>query len=198
MCTTEVTQAQWKAVMGTAPWAGKAHAREGDTCAASYLSWSDASDFCRKLSAKAGKTVRLPTESEWEYACRAGTSRAYHFGNDSKQLGRYAWYGDNADSKGEGYAHEVGRKQPNPWGLYDLYGNVWEWCRDWFKMSYPTDSIQVDPSGPATGRSRVLRGGSYGSHPAYCRSASRANDQPDFGWYGSGFRVVVPASDSPR
>jgi len=129
---TEVTQAQWQAVMGTEPWKGKPFTKADDACAATYINWADAWAFCNKLSQKTGKTFRLPTEAEWEYACRGGTATAYCFGDSEAGLGNYAWYDQNAHSAGRKYAHRVAQKNPNAWGLYDAHGNVWEpipWTR---------------------------------------------------------------------
>ena len=165
MQTTEVTQGQWKAVMGTEPWKGQEfskYVKEGPDYPAVYVSWDDAVAYCKKLSEKEGKTYRLPTEAQWEYACRAGTETAWSFGNDEKALGDYAWYEENAFSAGEQYAHQVGLKKPNAFGLYDMHGNVWEWCHDYYGEDYYQQSPEKDPTGPASGSSRVLRGGSWG------------------------------------
>jgi len=183
MGMTEVTQAQYAAVMGTNPADFK-----GPTNPVVNVSWNDAKDFCRKLSEKTGKTVRLPTEAEWEYACRAGSTTRFCFGDSENGLADYAWY--NANSGGT--THPVGQKKPNAWGLYDMHGNVWEWCTDW-KDSYVAGSA-TDPQGPATGKSRVLRGGSRGSIPQLGCSAHRFNHTPDIRNTFSGFRVVVSVS----
>jgi formylglycine-generating enzyme required for sulfatase activity len=131
----EVTQAQYEQVMGKNPSyfsvSGNGKGRvSGDTSQlpVERVSWNDAVEFCRKLSDEEGVEYRLPTEAEWEYACRAGTTTAYSFGNDVAQLGEYAWYADNSENT----SHAVGEKKPNAWGLYDMHGNVWEWCQDWF------------------------------------------------------------------
>ena len=113
----------------------------------------------------------MPTEAEWEYACRAGTTTRWSFGDSEDQLRRYAWYGANAWNAGEKYAHKVGTKQPNGWGLYDMYGNVWEWVQDRYG-SY-TSGSQVDPTGPASGSNRVRRGGGFGGTARSVRSALR-------------------------
>ena len=189
MGATEVTQAQWKAVMDTQPWEGKTYAKAGADNAANYITWDDATAFCTALSKKAGRTVRLPTEAEWEYACRAGTTTAYCFGDDASKLGDYAWYDDNAYDKDEKYAHPVGVKKPNAWGLYDMHGNVWEWCADWYADSYANTDAQ-DPKGPANGKYRVLRGGSWDGDPDLCRAAYRTRFTPGYRRY-RGFRVVV-------
>ena len=148
-------------------------------------------EFCKKLSKKTGKTVRLPTEAEWEYACRAGSKTAYCFGDSANELKDYAWYYGNSGRK----THPVGQKKPNAWGLYDMYGSVYEWCADWHG-SY-NNGVQVDPTGPANGRSRVLRGGSWVDNPRYCRSANRIRSRPAFRNRNLGFRVVVVVA-APR
>jgi len=152
MGVTEVTQAQYEAVMGKNPSYYRGAANPVET-----VSWNDAVEFCKKLSEKTRQTVRLPTEAEWEYACRAGTQTAFSFGDDPSTLGDYAWWGKNSGET----PHPVGQKKPNAWGLYDTHGNVWEWCADWWG-EYPKGPI-TDPSGPATASrgSRVLRGGSW-------------------------------------
>jgi formylglycine-generating enzyme required for sulfatase activity len=150
MGATEVTQAQYEAVMGTNPSKIK-----GPTNPVVSVSWEDAGEFCRKLSEKTGKTVRLPTEAEWEYACRAGTKTRFSFGDSDIALGDYAWCGRNSGGK----AHPVGRKKPNAWGLYDMHGNVWEWCVDWYG-SY-SSGASTDPQGAGSGGTRVARGGAW-------------------------------------
>ncbi len=188
MGVTEVTQAQYEAVTGTNP----SHFK-GATNPVETVSWDDAAEFCKKLSERTGRTFRLPTEAEWEYACRAGTKTAFSFGDADKALGDYAWYGANSDGK----THPVGQKKPNPWGLYDMYGNVWEWCSDWID-EYPQGAV-TDPKGPATprpvpksyGTPRILRGGSWDSEPGECRSAARYYSPPAEGWGNYGFRVVA-------
>ena len=195
MGATEVTQSQWRAVMGTEPWKGKIYAKEGGENAASWVSWDDASAFCRKLSAKSGRAIRLPTEAEWEYACRAGSKTKYCFGDDASKLGDYAWYSKNAWKIGEQYAHPVARKKPNAWGLYDMHGNVYQWCADYYdKRYYSAGGNTVDPTGPASGSSRVLRGGSFLGIDWHCRSALRYGIRinPDHRHYDIGFRVVLP------
>ena len=196
MGVTEVTQEQWKAVMGSSPWSGEVYPGRSNDAPVTYVSWNDAQEFCKKVGARhavpAGMTVRLPTEAEWEYACRAGSRTAYCFGDNAAQLGDYAWYDDNAGDAGEKYPHSVGKKKPNAWGLYDMHGNVWEWCQDWYG-SYPTAAAD-DPSGPANGELRVLRGGSWYYDPLNCRSASRSRFGRSLAFPDIGFRVAV----SPR
>lgn len=193
--TTEVTQRQWTAVMETEPWKGRDHVKEAADHAATYISWSNAVEFCRRLSKKEGKVYRLPTEAEWEYACRAGTSTRYGFGNDESKLADYAWFYKNAADIDEFFAHQVGRKRPNAWGLYDMHGNVGEWCGDWFGADYYDKSPGADPKGPATGSERIYRGGTWISNARRCRAANRGWHAP-YGHYSIGFRVVlVPSSE---
>jgi sulfatase modifying factor 1 len=190
MQTTEVTQGQWKEVMGTEPWKGKSYVKEGPNNAASWVRWDDAVAYCEKLSEKEGKTYRLPTEAEWEYACRAGTEARWSFGNDEKDLDDYACYKENAFNIGEKYAHQVGLKKPNAFGLYDMHGNVFEWCHDYFEEDYYKQSPAKDPTGPTSGSSRVLRGGSWLSLTRFTRSAFRGRNVADFRGYGDGFRLI--------
>ena len=177
--TTEVTQGQWKAVMGTEPWKGKSYVKEGPNYPATYISWDDAVAFCKKLSSNEGKTYRLPTEAEWEYACRAGTKTAWSFGNDEKELGDYAWYKENTADIGEQYAHQVRLKKPNAFGLYDMHGNVWEWCHDYYGEDYYKQSPAKDSTGPTQGSLRVFRGGSWDFRTGYTRSAKRGSNVAD-------------------
>ncbi|MEO2029662.1 MAG: formylglycine-generating enzyme family protein [Fuerstiella sp.] len=153
------------------------------------VSWDDAVEFCRKLSElpaekSAGYVYRLPTEAEWEYACRAGTTTAYSFGDSKSELGEYAWYRKNSGDT----THPVGGKPPNAWGLYDMHGNVLEWCQDWYEY-YPSGSV-TDPTGAASGPYRVYRGGSWISRSGYCRSADRYGRAPDYRFSSGGFRVL--------
>ena len=148
------------------------------------VSWYGAKAFAEWSS------KRLPTEAEWEYACRAGTTTNYCF-DDERKLGEYAWYDDNSDDE----THLVGQKKPNHWGLYDMHGNVWEWCSDWYG-GYSQSAVK-DPEGPSTGTSRVLRGGSWSeSFSSALRSANRASDNPNSRYYSDGFRCVRDL-DSP-
>jgi formylglycine-generating enzyme required for sulfatase activity len=194
MQTTEVTQEQWKEVMGTEPWKGAQFVKEGPNYAATWVSWDDAVAYCEKLSQKESKTYRLPTEAEWEYACRAGTETRWSFSNDEKDLGDYAWHKENARDIGEEYAHQVGLKKPNAFGLYDMHGNVWEWCHDYFEADYYERSPEQDPRGPqgsASDSSRVLRGGSWFYETRYARFASRnRSDKVRYLSVDFGFRLV--------
>jgi len=193
---TEVTQGQWEAVMGTRPWSGKSHVREGSDYAASYVSWEDAVEFCRKLSSLEGKRYRLPTEAEWEYACRAGTTTVFHFDRNASPLGEYAWYENNAYEVGEAYVHRVGQKRASPFGLYDMHGNVHEWCADWYGEDYYRDSPTDDPTGPSSGSHRVYHGGVWHHTWWRCRSAYRAKASPDDRSSHVGFRVVLVLSET--
>ncbi len=166
MQTTEVTQGQWKAVMGARPWSGEDYVRDANNSPAVYVSWNDAQKFIKKLNRREGvNKYHLPTEAEWEYTCRAGSTARFCFGDSDSQLGDYAWWDGNADNIGEDYAHRVGAKKPNAWGLYDMHGNVWEWCWDScnYKSGVVTDTYRdgiVDPL-CTKGSSRVCRGGSW-------------------------------------
>jgi len=185
----EVTQGQWQAVMGTRPWAGESYVRENPNHPAVYISWNDVQAFIQKWNEAAEDSLyRLPTEAEWEYACRAGSVTRWSFGDDESQLGEYAWYRDNAWDVGEEYAHAVGTKLPNPWGLYDMHGNVWEWCKDGYG-SYSSDA-QVDPLGPAAGSFRVSRGGYFYNFARFTRSAFRNYYTPDDRYFYFGARLL--------
>ena len=194
MGVTEVTQGQWFAVMKTKPWEGKDYMKDGENYPATYVSWDDAIEYCQKLSESEGKRYRLPTEAEWEYACRGGKSTAYSFGSDASGLQNYAWFAENALSAGESYAHIVGAKQSNSFGLYDTHGNVWEWCSDWYDNDYYATSPESDPPGATTGSHRVLRGGGWNSVAANCRAAHRSADGPTYRNTGSGFRLALSPS----
>ena len=191
MGQTEVTQGQYTAVMNAQPWSGQNYVKVSANNAANYVSWNDAAEFCKKLNQKEGVTYRLPTEAEWEYACRAGTQTKYSFGDSESLLGDYAWFDGNTGYIGQKYARPVAQKKPNALGLYDMHGNVWEWCKDWYGADYYSKSPASDPQGPSTGRSRVVRGGSWSNAPRNCRSASRNYSAPDDRSSHYGFRVVV-------
>ena len=169
----EVTQGQWEAVMETTPWSSEDYVRENPSHPAVHIFWNDVQEFIEKLNNAAGSDVyRLPTEAEWEYACRAGTTTPWSFGDAESQLTNYAWY------LAEQYAHAVGTKRSNPWGLYDMYGNVWEWVQDWYGDNYYNSSPRVDPQGPTSGSYRVFRGGSFNSDAQFLRSANRSRNSP--------------------
>ena len=176
----EITQGQWESVMGTTPWSGKNNVRSNRSHPAVYISWDDVQAFIGRLNAAVGAPVyRLPSEAEWEYACRAGTSTRWSFGDDKSQLMHYAWYDANAENVGEEYAHAVGQKRPNDWGLHDMHGNVWEWVQDWYDGGYYRRSPRVDPLGLSFGSRRVVRGGDFGNTAHWLRSAYRSLEPPD-------------------
>ena len=200
----EITQQQYEKVMGSRPWQGRKNVRKGPDYPATWVSWDDAQEFCRKLSEQEGVQYRLPTEAEWEYACRAGTETAYSFGDDVPALGHYAWFRRNALSVGEEYAHRIGLKLPNPWGLYDMHGNVSEWCQDGYArheikerrrlglQSGRDAYIRVsDPTGPTHGDSRIVRGGSFNVAPKFLRSTCRLKLEPANRNGFVGFRVLT-------
>jgi formylglycine-generating enzyme required for sulfatase activity/dienelactone hydrolase len=151
------------------------------------LSWNDATAFVAWASKTTARVVRLPTEAEWEYACRAGTSTRFFAGSKDAELSAAGWFNGNAALT----SHPVGRKLPNAWGLHDVHGNVWEWCEDRAQVDYYTASPRVDPPGPKAGENRVLRGGSWDNEPAFCRSASRLWHPPDRRGTSYGFRILV-------
>ena len=177
---TEVTQAQWQAVMGTNPSYFKGSNRPVEN-----VSWHDAQAFCRELSNITGKTYLLPTEAQWEYAARGGNKSRQNKYSGSYAIDAVAWYTDNSG----GATHDVGAKRPNELGIYDMSGNVWEWCSDWYG-SYPSSS-QINPTGPSSGSNRVLRGGGWGDGAGYCRVSYRDYDDPSDRDYDGGFRVVL-------
>ena len=185
-----VTQAEYQAVTGTNPSQFNGIARHP----VESVCWNDAVAYAQKLSQlraemSGGLTYRLPTEAEWEYSCRAGSTGKWCFGNNISLLGGYAWFSRNSASK----THPVGEKKPNAWGLYDMHGNVWEWCSD-YSGDYPT-VVQTDPRGPATGSSRVKRGGSWSVYAKFCRSAFRLDYLPSYPSNDCGFRLALSPSD---
>ena len=209
----EVTQKQWELVMGAWPDSGSSESRReallsclaygvGDTHPVFRVSYDDirgsssgarwpasaavdASSFLGRLRAKTGLDFDLPTEAQWEYACRAGTATKYYWGDAMD--GAYAWYDDNSGRE----TQSVGRRLPNAWGLYDMSGNVWEWCRDW----YGTLAYGTDPVGSASGSYRVRRGGSWGNYAGGCASSCRNNATPSIRYGNIGFRLVRVLSD---
>jgi formylglycine-generating enzyme required for sulfatase activity len=176
----EVTQAQWQTVMGDNP----SNFKDCGNCPVEQVSWDDAQKFIQGLNrVNDGYTYRLPTEAEWEYACRAGTTGDY-----AGTLGEMAWYSENSGSK----THTVGGKQPNAWGLADMHGNVWEWCQDWYHETYygaPTDGSAWLSGGEQ--KYRVVRGGSWSGLASRTSFASRGHNKPDLRNLNDGFRVVA-------
>ena len=208
----EVTQAHYEKMVGKNPARYKAPRQPVD-----QVRWADAVRYCNARSRAEGlapcydpntgrcdvdaEGYRLPTEAEWEYACRAGSPGAWCFGDDESRLPRHAWYKEN-QTRGP---HEVGRLTPNTWGLYDMHGNVWEWCGDWYAEDYYGEGPSRSPRGPRAGKTRVLRGGCWDSRPNECRSAYRFHEDPAltdvcFGKAVSGFvgiRCVRKVPGSP-
>jgi len=201
-----VTQAEYQRVMGKNPSRWKAGANPVE-----QVRWSDAVRYCNARSRLDGlepcydlqrwecnfdaNGYRLPTEAEWEYACRAGSKTAYSFANAPSKLKDYAWFKDNSGSK----PRPVGQKRPNPWGLYDMHGNVWEWCNDYYKVDYYQASPEENPKGPKTGETKVVRGGAWKFSADSCRSGYRYNEDPGyvdacFGYDIYGFRCVRNAA----
>lgn len=204
MSATEITQAQFKSVMGYNP----SYFTDNDNLPVEKPSWFEAVMFCNRLSALQGldscytttededyfgqkhrkcdfskNGFRLPVEAEWEYACRAGTTTKYCSGDDESDLARVGWYKENCGHR----THQVAQKEPNAWGLYDMHGNVWEWCNDWYSKNYKKSSIN-NPIG--LGYDHVLRGGSWPDVAGYCISANRCMIRPSYKNFGIGFRIV--------
>lgn len=211
LAETEVTQAQWKAVMETEPFDCRFGC--GDDYPAHNVSWNDAVEFMNQLTELENSRrpsnrlmtpcyervdgawewtnhrctgYRLPTEAEWEYAARAGTSTSYSFGNRTKDLDDHGWYEKNSGTD----AHPVRTKEPNPWGLYDVHGNVWEWVWNRYESRYPTKGIPEEYSGPLGGNPRVMRGGSFGNKARSLRSADRFKNEPTHTNVSIGFRCA--------
>jgi len=197
----EVTQAEYEAMMGDNPSRFKGKPKNP----VENVSWLDAVRFCNQLSEReglkpfygiSGETVqvpawngtgyRLPTEAEWEYACRAGTATRYSFGDDEASLGEFSWFSGNSDDR----THEVGQKRANGFGLHDMHGNVWEWCWDWYSADYYKEPPVDDPRGPSQASGRVIRGGGWDGRPRCVRSAYRYGDAPVDRGYDLGFRVA--------
>jgi formylglycine-generating enzyme required for sulfatase activity len=185
----EVTQKEWGAVMGNNPSKFK-----GQSNPVEYVSWNNVQTFIKRLNQKEGTNkYRLPTEAEWEYAARAGTTTLFSFGDDEERLGQYEWYEDNSEEK----THPVGQKKPNPWGLYDMHGNVLEWVQDWYDKDYYARSPAIDPHGSAEAlEGRVLRGGAMYGGAWSLRSARRNGLSPGIDLENLGFRLAF-SPDSP-
>ena len=183
----EITQRQWQAVMGTTPWLGENHVQANPAHPAVYVSWEDMQQLVRRLNEDKAGLYRLPTEAEWEYACRAGTTTPWSF---EDQLGEYAWYEGNAWNAGLQYAQPVGMKWANPWGLHDMHGNVYEWVQDWYDGEYYSSDSQRDPQGPLTGSTHVERGGNFVTITDRLRSADRNEAPPGFIARGLGARLL--------
>jgi len=178
----EVTQSQWSEIMNNNPSEFKDDIRPVER-----VSWNDVQEFIQKLNNKE-ETIKysLPTEAEWEYAARADTESTYCFSGDIQILSQYAWYRKNSAGK----THPIGQLKPNAWGLYDVHGNVHEWCQDWFDRNYYSQSPSNSPLGPSSGLAKVSRGGDWGSEDWYCRCASRSLSSPNRRSNRLGFRLV--------
>jgi formylglycine-generating enzyme required for sulfatase activity len=211
----EVTQSEWRAVMNTEPWkddrlrrralggSGPKVVKEGADFPATFISWDDVIDFCRKLTERERQAGRLsndweytlPTEAQWEYACQAGTETKFSFGDDESKFGEYAWFAgntrDNRKRQGEAHAHRVGQKKPNPWGLYDMHGNVKEWCRAIYTETLPGGSDpEVNPDERTEASTRLVRGGGWFGGAFLCTSAFRGWASPSERGYYQGFRIA--------
>ncbi|MCC6795719.1 MAG: SUMF1/EgtB/PvdO family nonheme iron enzyme [Candidatus Hydrogenedentes bacterium] len=198
MGTCEVTKAQWRAVMGTEPWLGKRYVNEEPATPAVYVSWDDAQSFLSRAAEATSRPLRLATEAEWEYACRAGTATRFYWGDDPQYdaIGAQAWWRGNAmvsDARG---ARAVGTMPANPWGLFEMSGNVSEWCADWHWFYF--DGRSIDPLGPSIGGHRVLRGGGWMDTGGRCRSSRRNHESPEAAHSDIGFRVVCAPAPPPQ
>jgi formylglycine-generating enzyme required for sulfatase activity len=193
----EVTQEQWEKLMGKNP-----STLKGPKYPVEHVNWNDCQQFLKKLNeielrtsifpnghegAERTGSFRLPTEAEWEWACRAGTRTWFCFGDSVASLGEFAWYRGNSGD----ITHRVGEKKPNAWGLYDLHGNVWEWCEDWYGEYGSSWVAQRNPNGPDIGQCRTMRGGSLSGFPVQCRSDWRRGCDPAFAPAGCGLRIVM-------
>jgi formylglycine-generating enzyme required for sulfatase activity len=187
----EVTQAQWRAVMGSDP--PNLNNTGCDECPVEKVSWDDVQEFIKKLNAKTGKKYRLPTEAEWEYAARGGNqSKGYKY-SGSNDIDEVAWYYDNHRKNqygAKGTTHPVGTKKPNELGIYDMTGNVGEWCQDWHGHEYYKDSPSINPQGPASATSRSVRGGGWATSPKFSRIAYRTGINPNRTESNDGFRLA--------
>lgn len=177
----EVTQDQYQKIIGSNPSNFK-----GGNRPVEKVSWNDAQDYFRKLNSKSGNNYRLPTEAEWEYAARSGGKNETYSGGDN--VGAVAWYRGNSGKQ----THPVGQKQANGLGLYDMTGNVWEWCSDWDDKGYYSQSPRQNPQGASWGSSRVIRGGSWYNDAGYARAAGRGRYGPGYRGLNLGFRLILP------
>jgi len=186
MQTTETTQAQWKAVTGDDP-----SEEKNDTNPVDSVSWDDCTAFFKKANEKLKdqlkeQTIGFPTEAQWEYACRAGSTGLFCFGDDAKSIEEYIWHEGNAERK----PHPVAEKKPSAWGLYDIHGNVWEWCSDAYKEEYSAKAA-TDPVGPKAGDGRILRGGSFDNYPGAAESSNRKGNREDYRHKSFGIRPII-------
>lgn len=179
----EVTQAQWEMIMGSNP----SNFQGCDECPVEQISWYDVQDFIKKLNQKTGKTYRLPTEAEWEYSAKGGSKSNGYTYSGSNVITNVAWYKENSNAQ----THEAGQKQANELGIYDMTGNVWEWCSDWYDSNYYANSPTENPTGPTTGSGRVIRGGCWSFSALSCPVAHRIGLKPGAVDYIFGFRLVL-------
>jgi len=206
----EITQGQWKAMMGGSPWEQERNFPQGPDLPASHISWEDAQEFCQQLPPIEGFRYCLPTEAQWEYACQAGSTWRYCFGDDPELLKEYAWFLENSGRT----LHPVGKKKPNAWGLYDMHGSMSEWCQDWYDSRYFEKSPLDDPAGPPTGVDeinrlgqrarwegplgfRVYRGGCWGDDAEDCRAAARHTMRQEARLLTAGMRLAMVPADRP-
>jgi formylglycine-generating enzyme required for sulfatase activity len=185
-----VTQEQWKMVMGSYPVG--LHNTGCDDCPVEKVSWDYVQEFIKKLNAQSGKTYRLPTEAEWEYACRGGLQSAHYKYSGSNNIDEVAWYNGNYKTGkhgSQGTTHPVGTKKSNELGIYDMTGNVWEWCNDWYDRDYYSSSPTDNPQGASSGSYHVLRGGGWAEYAQYCRTTYRSSS--DRRGISNGFRLVL-------
>ena len=199
---TEITQGQYKTITNNNP----SNSYGDDDLPVERVSWFDVAKFCNLLSLEAGleqcydeKTggcdfsksgFRLPTEAEWEFACRAGTTTIYYFGDSPSDIGDYAWFGNIEIGNCDNIPHPAGLKKPNRWGLFDMCGSNWEWCNDWYDGAYYQSGMKPDPRGALTGKLRVMRGGSWICNPEFMTSSYRECYVPSLSYLDIGFRVV--------
>lgn len=199
----EVSQSEWKKVMKTEPWKGQDLVKVGADFPATFVDWNDAIEFCHKMTHQERQAGRLsneweytlPTEAQWERACRARNETRFSFGDDESKLGEYAWFGDNSAKVGDHYARSKGQKKANPWGFHDIHGNVWEWCRDVYTARLRGGR---DPEAKTGSSDRVIRGGGWRSDAASCRSASRFGDPSGVREYCLGFRLALSSVRSAK
>jgi formylglycine-generating enzyme required for sulfatase activity len=194
----EITQKQWYDLMGTKPWTGLKHIEDNDDCPVVNVDWYDVRDFLRLLNRLSGQDFRLPYESEWEFACRAESSSRFSHGSLKISLANYAWYYDNAFKKGKMSAQPVGTRKPNKWGLYDMMGNVYEWCYDWYSRNYYNKSPIQTPKGPMYGSYKVVRGGDWARTDYFLRVTSRRYYSPHYKDVNVGFRLAKNIIEAPN
>ena len=195
----EVTRSNWQRIMATEPWANRKVVVEGDDYPATYVSWNDATEFCRKFTEQertagrlpVGWEYTLPTDAQWERACRADVQDAYGFGDDESQLGKYAWIRANTHDRNEPYPHRVGQKRPNSWGLHDMHGNVLEWCRDWWDIPQGGRDPEIVAPRSNSRSEKVQRGGDWAQSESGCQSSARFMAPPEVRNLGYGFRVAL-------